>query len=103
MIHQNQKKLDTWRKSIASEFDRKCPPVWAKDDEYLLNCRFHMKRPKKPAHAYPVKDLDKLVRAVCDALTEHAWDDDSQVTKIEASKEYSEEGNEGVEIYIYNR
>lgn len=35
-------------------------------------------------------DLDKLVRAVLDALTHHAYDDDSQVTVIECEKRYSD-------------
>jgi len=98
MIHQNSKKLNVWRDAIAAEFDRKKPDGWDTTREYELMCTFHMKRPKKPAHSYPVKDLDKLIRACMDALTEHAWEDDNQVTNIIASKLYAEE--EGVEIII---
>jgi Holliday junction resolvase RusA-like endonuclease len=37
-------------------------------------------------------DLDKLVRAVLDALTAVAYRDDGQVTRITATKEYGTPG-----------
>lgn len=37
-------------------------------------------------------DLDKLVRAVLDALTGIGYEDDSQVTMIDAIKEYVKDG-----------
>lgn len=45
----------------------------------------HTKRP----------DIDNLAKAVLDALNGVAWDDDSQIVKLTASKEYS------VEPYVY--
>lgn len=39
-------------------------------------------------------DLDKLTRAVLDALTHHAYDDDSQVVWLHVNKTY------GIEEYI---
>ena len=44
---------------------------------------FHTKKP----------DLDKLVRAVKDALTGVLWSDDSQVMEIRARKVYAAEGD----------
>jgi crossover junction endodeoxyribonuclease RusA len=41
-------------------------------------------------------DLDKLVRAVLDALTGVAFRDDSQVVAITASKLYSDDGQAGM-------
>lgn len=43
---------------------------------------------RKTAPRYPRLDLDKLVRAVLDALTGVAWHDDSQVTDLIAGKGY---------------
>ena len=46
-------------------------------------------------------DLDKLCRAIQDALTKLVWRDDSQVTKITAEKYYEDENHlPGVLIYI---
>lgn len=47
-----------------------------------LSCVFVIRRPAKPKYPYPpTPDMDKAVRAVCDALTqaEYVWRDDSQV------------------------
>lgn len=98
MIHQNSKKLNAWRDLIASEFDKRKPADWCTTSEYDLFCIFYLKKPKKPAHEYPAKDLDKLIRAVGDALTEHAWEDDVQIVRLGATKMYAE--NDGVEIII---
>jgi Holliday junction resolvase RusA-like endonuclease len=45
-------------------------------------------RPSAPAHMTTRPDLDKLTRAVLDALTGIAWHDDSQVCAYRASKFY---------------
>lgn len=50
--------------------------------------------PKKP-------DLDNLIKAVMDAMTELGfWVDDSQVVSILASKRYATKGNEGAVVFI---
>lgn len=58
---------------------------------------FYMPRPKSlPKRVlYHTKkpDLDKLVRAVKDALTGVMWTDDSQVMEISARKVYANEGD----------
>ena len=45
-------------------------------------------------------DVDKLARAVLDALTGVVWGDDSRVTHLTASKQWCEPGEEGVHITI---
>jgi len=46
--------------------------------------------PSAPAHPTVAPDLDKLVRAICDAITDTGlWRDDSQVVMITAAKRYS--------------
>lgn len=43
-----------------------------------------LKHTKKP-------DIDNLVKAVLDALNDVAWEDDSQIVRVAAEKEYSED------------
>lgn len=61
-----------------------------------LTMQFYLPRPKKyqragvePAHLTN-PDLDKLVRAIKDALTKVAYVDDSQVVELLATKQYAE-------------
>ena len=44
-------------------------------------------------------DLDNLVKILCDALNNIAWDDDQQVVEIIATKRYGE--RDGVWVRIY--
>ena len=46
---------------------------------------------KKRPNMIVKPDIDKLARAVLDALTHHAYDDDSQVVTLVVSKIYGEE------------
>jgi crossover junction endodeoxyribonuclease RusA len=58
---------------------------------------------KDSAPRYPASmpDLDKLLRAIFDALTDaHVWRDDGQVVFATTSKQYAEEGRIGVEITV---
>jgi Holliday junction resolvase RusA-like endonuclease len=46
-------------------------------------------KPSAPKYPTGTPDLDKLVRAILDALTDaRVWDDDSQVVLVKAVKEY---------------
>lgn len=45
-------------------------------------------KPKAPMNAYPAKDLDKLARALLDALTGVVIADDSQVVELAVRKVY---------------
>jgi crossover junction endodeoxyribonuclease RusA len=64
-------------------------------DGVRLTVAFYLPRPKKyqkrgvnPAHL-TAPDLDKLVRAIKDALTHVIWHDDSQVIELVARKDYA--------------
>jgi len=57
-------------------------------------------RPSAPARPIRKPDLDKLVRAVQDALTHVAWRDDAQVVSIYARKDYADDTGVGVVIFV---
>jgi crossover junction endodeoxyribonuclease RusA len=90
MRHSNNK-MGEWRLRIASEVQQiyKEPPV---TDPIEITINFFLKRPKRKNAIMPTTrpDLDKLVRAVLDALTGIAFADDSQVLVIKATKVYSD-------------
>ena len=98
MIHSKAVELAAWRADIASAAKLAgCKPIL---DPIAITMRFRVKRPKSVKREYPTvaPDLDKYVRSVNDGLTGVAFADDSQVIKIIASKEYSD--NPGVDIEI---
>jgi Holliday junction resolvase RusA-like endonuclease len=72
-------------------------------DALVVVLHFHLERPKTVRRLEPTvkPDLDKLVRAVLDGITDaRAWNDDSQVIAVWATKSY---GVPGVEIRVYNK
>lgn len=48
-------------------------------------------KPNAPAYSVSKPDIDKLERAILDALTGVVWTDDSQVAHVEKWKHYSQE------------
>jgi len=104
MIEASANKLRKWMKAISTQAHY----VFSKPLEGAvhLECRFYFQRPKsvpikkrKLPHVRP--DLDKLLRAVDDALQGIAFNDDGQVTTIVAYKYYSDENNTGVLIGVF--
>ena len=67
---------------------------------------FDIARPasvKESNRPLPVKppDLDKLVRAVCDSLTDsEVWEDDAQLIRLTCEKHYVNAGEDGVSILV---
>jgi Holliday junction resolvase len=67
---------------------------------------FHIARPasvKESDRPLPIKppDLDKLVRAVCDSLTDaDVWEDDAQLVSLTCEKQYVKVGEDGVSIHV---
>lgn len=71
-----------------------------------LEVVFYMERPatitvsKRPHPVLP-PDIDKLVRAVGDALSDaRVWGDDSQVVKLVAFKRYADNHEQGAFISV---
>lgn len=95
VVTADNKKTKPWRQAIIDaclemHFTMTEQPV-------RLDIQFHLPRPKslKKSVLRPAKkpDLDKLVRAVCDALTAAGvWRDDSQVVALSAIKRFAGEG-----------
>jgi Holliday junction resolvase RusA-like endonuclease len=69
-------------------------PIFGKQVALAVRMEFRFERPSSVRRSYPsVKpDIDKLARAVCDALTGLAWVDDSQVVDLHPVKRYCEAG-----------
>lgn len=89
-------RLKAWRAAVRSAAEAAIEDAgWETLDE---PCRVHldftMPAPKRPRWAVPAvkPDLDKLTRAVFDALTDAGvWRDDSRVVSMEVSKKYEDD------------
>lgn len=106
VVHSN-KKLRPWREAVA----------WAAKEAWgpepitgpvVLHCLFTIRRPKlhygsgknalvvkdrSPQRHIQKPDVDKLARAISDALTGIVFMDDSQIDEIHARKQWSEIDN----------
>jgi len=107
--HQNKKSLEAWRNRVATEAQRalegrewKCDSASA----YSVSVDFVLSRPASvPEHRriHPTvkPDIDKLVRAINDALTSILFVDDCQVVSMTMTKDYSDERRAGAYITVY--
>jgi len=90
------KGLSVWRRLVADVAQDYAPPqLW--EGPIRMDLTFGLPKPKsapKRKRVWPDKrpDLDKLTRAVLDALTHVMFVDDSQVVEIHASKDYGPPG-----------
>lgn len=94
-----RRSLDAWRGDIAAEaraWRAEHPAFVPLTCPVQLKLSFHLVRPKshpKTIRTWPTGknsgDLDKLVRAVFDALTGVLFIDDGQVVGLVTSKDYS--------------
>lgn len=100
LVESNDAKLQPWRKAIAG----RARTAWGQrpphDGPVELRVQFTLERPasapvswqqrerwRLPSHGV---DLDKLVRAVGDALTRSGvWADDARVVRLSAAKVYA--------------
>jgi len=100
----NGTRLRDWRNTIAkTAIARKIECLTGPVE---LWCHFYLPRGKTVKREHPTvkPDLDKLMRAVGDALTNIAWADDAQIIDHHSSKRYAPDGatnlREGVWIDI---
>lgn len=103
------KRLKSWRSTVraAAEEAIHCTDWEALDEPAGARLVFVLPRPKRPRFSRPAvkPDLDKLTRAVFDALTDAGvWADDSRVVSMRVDKVYAGEGMgdaPGVWIEVY--
>ena len=101
-VHSNSAKLKVWRTIVheaAAEAGLTPLPL-----PVGITLRFYLKRPRTVSRSVPsVKpDIDKLARAVLDAMTGVAYDDDSQVIQLTARKVYGPTAGVDVRVaYLY--
>jgi Holliday junction resolvase RusA-like endonuclease len=81
--------LKHWQIAVANAVSRECYQVL--EGPIRVTAKFQLPRPasrKKALYHQTKPDLDKLIRAINDAMTKIAYKDDSQVVSIGASKRY---------------
>lgn len=89
----NSQALGPWMSAIAAEVEK---VVTCTTGPLMIGMTFNLPRPKSmrgntdPPHVVK-PDVDKLERAVLDALTGIAYRDDSQVVGISSRKRYASE------------
>ena len=97
------KNLKAWRKAvtIAAHDARQLQEQTMFDCPVEVELSFRLTPPQKPRWFAPAvkPDVDKLIRAVFDGLTDaKVWADDSRVVSVTASKVYAAEPGVLVEI-----
>lgn len=98
LVEQAGRPLKQWRDTVtAAAAAARIREKWPAYTEGPIGIElvFGLKKPLKPKYPVPAvrPDIDKLVRAVLDGLTDaHLWQDDGQVIELYARKTYSEQG-----------
>jgi Holliday junction resolvase RusA-like endonuclease len=91
----NEGRLGAWQSAVAWGAARalpRHPAPWPSPAGMSLRCAFLLRPPvRRRGRGEPTvkPDLDKLLRAVCDALTGVVWVDDAQVLDLSAVKAYA--------------
>jgi Holliday junction resolvase RusA-like endonuclease len=113
LVEVNHRKLHKWREAVAAEAAVVCDPGFPNDGPAAVYLDFRFPRPAShygtganagklkasaPAEKMTTPDIDKLARAVLDALTGTFFDDDKRVTMLHCRKTFST--HPGVNIII---
>ena len=104
IVQVNSKKHKAWRTAIVSSCIDNLPEGWEPLDEPVeLIVNFYMLKPSSVKRSLPsvAPDLDKLVRAVGDALAiGGVYTDDSRIVRISARKVYAQGIEPGASISV---
>jgi Holliday junction resolvase RusA-like endonuclease len=104
IVQVNSSKHKAWRKAIVQEAIATLPDDWQPIDEPCeLIVNFYLPKPKTVDRQLPSvsPDLDKLIRAVGDSLTDSGVIiDDSRIVRISARKLYAEGIAPGATIQV---
>jgi Holliday junction resolvase RusA-like endonuclease len=100
VLVESAKRLPAWRYKITSAA-QEANLTKFETEAVKVTLLFCLLQPKSSTRRYPTTkpDLDKLVRAVLDALTGVAYKDDSQVCQLDVQKVYTY-GEPGVYITV---
>ncbi len=80
-----------WRKAIKEATEQQVELTDTVLGGVRVSLTFRFPRPLKPKYDYPLKDIDKLCRAVLDGMTAGGIiEDDKHVVYLTAYKEYHE-------------
>lgn len=106
ILVESSKELGPWRErvALAAREARAAHPIWA-GEALTVRLGFVMPRPTSTAKrstppAVKRPDVDKLARAILDALTHVLFEDDSAVVDLHAEKRLAEPG-EGPGVFIH--
>jgi Holliday junction resolvase RusA-like endonuclease len=104
IVQVNSKKHKAWRTAIVNEVIATLPADWEPiDGPCELIVMFYLGKPATVKRSAPsvAPDLDKLVRAVGDALAiAGVYTDDSRITRISARKLYAQGIEPGATITV---
>jgi Holliday junction resolvase RusA-like endonuclease len=103
-VKHDNPKVKTWMANVAL-IGRRSWKGEPTDDELRVELVFLLPRPKTVKREWPSAkpDIDKLARAILDALEGVVFTNDSRVVQLDTSKEYAEPelGDEpGVNVWI---
>jgi Holliday junction resolvase RusA-like endonuclease len=104
IVQVNSKKHKAWRTAIVSTCIDNLPEGWQPLDQPVeLIVNFYMPKPVSVKRSLPsvAPDLDKLIRAVGDALAiGGVYTDDSRIVRISARKVYAQGIEPGATIEV---
>lgn len=98
VVTSDNPKLKGWRQLVAEAASRTLRGRGTFASGPVRVCAdFYLPRPKslggKPKAHMTRPDVDKLARAICDALTGVVWGDDAQVVQLQVRKAYASVGD----------
>lgn len=100
------KKERPWRDHVRDTILSHKHPTIPPNSYIKIETTFYLPRPKtipptKRKHPTVKPDIDKLQRALYDAITEtQIWHDDSQITDVTSHKRYADNTTTGVSLTI---
>lgn len=118
VVSPQKRTLVEWRETVAWHARQNGAPAEPTSNPVRVRLQFMLPRPrshfgtgrnsgvlKQSAPLWPVgrPDLDKLVRAILDALTGVTWSDDSQVVDIDAFKAWDDQPGVHIEIHTVGK
>ncbi len=104
-VDSNQKRLKPWRAAVAAEASAEALSrgVETLEGPVAVVIEFRFERPKTVRREWPAvqPDVDKLERAILDALTDaRVFRDDAQVVVLKGTKVYAEAAGAHVSVGV---